>query len=52
MLSQRWATCLWHRPSVGKTISAAGVSSCVLARRHQLAVTALILPYDTWEYVM
>ena len=25
---------------------------CVLTIRHQLAATALILPSDTWEYVM
>ena len=52
MFSQHWATCWWHRPSVGWTISAAGVSSRVLTIRHQLAATALILPSDTWEYVM
>ena len=38
--------------SIGYTISAAGVSSRVLTMRHQLAATALILPSDTWEYVM
>ena len=52
MFSQHWATCCWHRPSVGWTISAAGVSSRVLTMRHQLAATALILPSDTWKYVM
>ena len=34
------------------TISAAGVSSRVLTMRHQLAATGLILPSDTWEYVI
>ena len=55
MFSQHWATCLWHRPSVWWTISAAGVSSRVLTMRHQLAclaATGLILPSDAWEYVM
>ena len=39
---------------LGWTISVAGVSSRVLPCpiRHQLAATALILPSDTWEYVM
>ena len=52
MFSQHRATCSWHRPSIGWTISAAGVSSRVLTIRHQLAATDLILPSDTWEYVM
>ena len=30
----------------------AGVSSRVLTMRHQLAATGLVLPSDTWEYVM
>ena len=52
MFSQYWTTGWWHRPSVGQTISAAGVSSRVLTIKHQLAATALILSSDTWEYVM
>ena len=39
-------------PALGRTISAAGVSSGVLTMRHQLAATAVILPSDTWEYVI
>ena len=42
-----------HANGIGPaTISAAGVSSRVLTIRHKLAATALILPSDTWEYVM
>ena len=39
--AQRWVDnqcCMWY--------------SRVLTMRHQLAATGLILPSDTWEYVM
>ena len=40
-------------PALGRqTISVTGVSSRVLTIRHQLAAIALILPSDTWEYVI
>ena len=52
MFLQHWATCSCRRPSVGQTISVAGVSSHVLAIRHQLAAIALISPSKTWEYVV
>ena len=38
-------------PALGRQ-SGLQVSSRVLTIRHQLAATALILPSDTWEYVM
>ena len=49
MFLQHWATCWCRRPSVGQTISAAGVSPHVMTIRHQLAVFALISPSKTWE---
>ena len=52
MFLQHWAICWCRRPSVGQTISAAGVSPRVLTIRHQLAAIDLILPYRTWEYVV
>ena len=41
-----------HADGIGQALGAAGVSSRVLTIRHQLAATALILPSDTWEFVM
>ena len=41
-----------RRPSIGQTISVAGVSSDGLTIRHQLAAIALILPPKAWEYVV
>ena len=52
MFTENWVTCSWHRPSVGWTISAAGVFSRVLTIRHQLVATALILRSDMWEYLV
>ena len=52
MFLQHWATCLCRRPSVGQTISVAGVSYHVLTIRHQLAAIALLSQSKTWEYVV
>ena len=43
-----------HADGIGPALGrqAAGVSSRVLTKKHQLAATALILPSDTWEYGM
>ena len=49
---QHWASCWCRRPSVGQTISVAGVSPHVLTIRHQFAAIALIPLSKTWEYVV
>ena len=43
-----------HADGIGPALGRQSVlqSSRVLTKRHQLAATALILPSDTWEYVM
>ena len=44
-----------HADGIGPALarqSVLQVYSRILAIRHQLAGTALILPSDTWEYVM
>ena len=46
MFLQHWATCWCRRPSVGQTISVAGVSPHVLIIRHQLAANKRRLPWS------
>ena len=54
MFLLNWATCCCRRPSVGQTISVAGVTPPphVLTIRHQLAAIDLITPSKTWEHVV
>ena len=52
MSLHHWATRSCRRPSVGQTISVAGVSPLVLTIRHQLAAIGLISQSKTLEYVV